>query len=217
MYVQVHVYMYVYVEARGSPQVMFFRWHCLPGPHLYVCLFKRQGLSLTWSLPSNRLDWPWRPRDLGSAWLYLPCVEITSVPPHLEFELMSCYAQAKNVTIWANSLSPSPPFSLRSSQIISFQPLMTQPLDVTVTLCSCHCYGSCFALHKRKCQGLRDVEAHCQHQRQLQKQPNFKHRNKRRHTGWSCYMDSQATLSNRFKTPSGKLPGSQVLQRSSVW
>jgi hypothetical protein len=107
----------------------------LPAPHSFACLFKRKWLSLAWSLSRNRLEWLWRLGDLGPASLCLPCIEITSVPPHLEFELMSCYMQGKNFTNWASS---PPPFSLsialRISQIIPFRPLLALPPYVTVIL-----------------------------------------------------------------------------------
>lgn len=85
--------------------------------------------------------------------------------------------QGKNFTNWVTSPS------LRSSQIIPFWPPMILSLSVTVGLASPHSCRSCFALHKRKCQGLREWEvgASCKHlQRQLWKQLNFPPRNKRR-------------------------------------
>lgn len=163
----------------------------LPAPHSFTCLFKRKCLSLAWSLSRNRLEWPWRPGDLGPASLCVHCVEITSVPPHLEFEVLSCYMQGKNFTNWASS--PLPFYlsiTLRISQIMPFWPLLALPPQ---PLCYCytelaHCCRSCFAVHRSARFLEKGMSGACyKHtQRQLQKQSNVKRRDKRQHAGLSC-------------------------------
>lgn len=66
MYMQVHVCVhvcnkYMYVEAKGRPQVLFLGYH---SPCLYVCLFVKESLSGLELTKSSKLACWQAPEDL---------------------------------------------------------------------------------------------------------------------------------------------------------
>lgn len=79
MYMQVHVCVrvckYMYVEAKGRPQVLFLGYH---SPCLYVCLFVKESLSGLELTKSSKLAC-WQPQRICSL-LLLQCWDHKCAP-----------------------------------------------------------------------------------------------------------------------------------------